>query len=187
MHALAAVHVRPPMPIPAQQTSPGMHWVMPHKGPCIPASLLPLLLLPLAPLLLEPAPLLLPLAPLLLPLLAVVPLLLVLPLFPLLLPPLPLLELPLPLLEPLLPLLMPPLPLPLLPPLPPSSPGAVDEVPPHASGDAMAMASDPTKRNEIVFILHLLGPRETMEVKLSPLARAISRDYDLRWIHCAKW
>jgi hypothetical protein len=132
------------------------------------------------------------LAPLLLlPLLAVVPLLLELPLFPLLLAPLPLLELPLPLLEPLLPLLellMPPLPLPLLPLLlPPSSPPAVDDVPPHASGDAMAIASDPTKRNEIVFILHLLGPRESMEVNLSPGARAISRQSRLPRIHCAKW
>jgi hypothetical protein len=140
---------------------------MPHVGPCIPASLLPLLLL-------EPAslPLPLPLAvPLLLP---VAPLLLVLPL---LLPPLvlPLPELPVPLLEPLLPLpelLMPPLPLPLLP---PSSPPAVDDVPPHASGVATAVASDATKRNEIVFILHLLGPRESMEVKLSPRVHAVSR------------
>jgi hypothetical protein len=141
---------------------------MPHMGPCGPASLLPLLLEPASlplPLLLEPAslPLPLPLAvPLLLP---VAPLLLVVPL----------LELPLPLLEPLLPLLellMPPLPLP--PPLlPPSSP-AVDDVPPHASGVATAVASDRTKTNEIVFILHLLGPRESMELKLGARVRAIS-------------
>jgi corin len=143
-----------------------MHWVMPHMGPCGPASPLPLLL--------EPASLPLPLAlPLLLP---AAPLLLVLPLLPLLLPPLvlPLLELPLPLLEPLLPppeLLMPPLPPPLLP---PSSPPAVDDVPPHARGVATAVARDKTKTNEIVFILHLLGPRESMELKLGAGAHAIS-------------
>jgi hypothetical protein len=115
-------------------------------------------------------PLLLPLAlPLLLvlPLLPAVPLLLVLPLLPVvplllpvvpLLPPLlvlPPLELPLPLLEPPLEPLEPPDPL-----LPPSSPTLLLDEPEHATGIATAVPSDATKRTWIVFMRHLLDPRE---------------------------
>jgi hypothetical protein len=141
MHALAAVHMPPPMKPVSQQTWPEAHWFVPHIGPCVPAAV-PLLLLVL-PLLLEPAPLLLP-VPLPLPLLLVLP---AVPLLPLLV---------LPLLEPLLPPPPPPL-------LPASSPAAVDEVPPHANGVPTTIASEATTENRIVLILHLLGPSESVD------------------------